>query len=137
MRARTDRIGRAIETRAGRVSTTDGQERRGLAPAPCVRASTPGNPSCQVRYLLPMDPRPRTSPRWRGIEIELAERVLDNGLTVQVHEDPSAPMVAVHLGYHVGSAREEAGRTGFAHLFEHLLFEGSQNVAKGGHFRHV
>jgi zinc protease len=53
--------------------------------------------------------------------------VLDNGLTVIVHEDHKAPVVAVSVWYHVGSADEPAGKTGFAHLFEHLMFSGSEN----------
>lgn len=56
---------------------------------------------------------------------------LSNGLTVIVHEDHSAPIVSVNTWYHVGSARERPGRTGFAHLFEHLMFEGSKNVPEG------
>lgn len=57
--------------------------------------------------------------------------VLSNGLRVVVHSDHSAPIVAVHLMYHVGSKNERPGRTGLAHLLEHLLFEGSQNCPKG------
>ncbi len=56
---------------------------------------------------------------------------LPNGLTVIVHEDRSAPIVSVNCWYHVGSGRETPGRTGFAHLFEHLMFEGSENVPEG------
>jgi len=56
---------------------------------------------------------------------------LPNGLTVIVHEDPSAPIATVNTWYHVGSGRETPGRTGFAHLFEHLMFEGSKNVPEG------
>jgi len=56
---------------------------------------------------------------------------LPNGLTVILHEDHSVPTVAVNVWYHVGSAREKPGRTGFAHLFEHLLFEGSKHVKEG------
>jgi len=56
---------------------------------------------------------------------------LDNGLTVILHEDHSDPMVHVDVTYHVGSAREEPGRSGFAHFFEHMMFEGSANVAQG------
>ncbi len=62
---------------------------------------------------------------------------LDNGLDVILHEDRSTPVVAVHLMYHVGSKDERPGRRGFAHLFEHLLFQGSENVPKGEHFRLV
>src|SRR6267142_634966 len=57
--------------------------------------------------------------------------VLPNGLNVIVHEDHSTPMVSVNMRYNVGSAREKPGRTGFAHLFEHIMFEGSKNVPEG------
>src|SRR5213594_1844862 len=52
---------------------------------------------------------------------------LPNGLTVVLHEEHSTPIVAVNLWYHVGSKNEEEGRTGFAHLFEHMMFQGSQH----------
>src|SRR5262245_53703607 len=52
---------------------------------------------------------------------------LANGLTVILHEDHSTPIVAVNLWYHVGSKNEKTGRTGFAHLFEHMMFQGSKN----------
>ena len=56
---------------------------------------------------------------------------LPNGLTVILHQDRSVPVVAVNLWYHVGSGNERPGRTGFAHLFEHLMFEGSKHVKEG------
>jgi zinc protease len=56
---------------------------------------------------------------------------LSNGLTLILHEDHTTPTVAVNLWYHVGSGNEKPGRTGFAHLFEHLMFEGSKNVPAG------
>jgi len=62
---------------------------------------------------------------------------LGNGLRVVLNEDHSAPLVAVNLWYHVGSKNERPGRTGFAHLFEHMLFSGSENVGNNEHFRHV
>ena len=62
---------------------------------------------------------------------------LANGLFVTLSEDHTAPIVAVNLWYHVGSANERAGRTGFAHLFEHMLFQGSANVASNEHFELV
>ena len=61
--------------------------------------------------------------------------VLDNGLTVIVHEDHSDPIVHVDVTYHVGSAREEIGKSGFAHFFEHMMFQGSDNVADEQHFK--
>jgi len=62
-----------------------------------------------------------------AVEIAFEKLVLDNGLRVIVHEDNKAPVVAVAVWYHVGSKNEPAGRTGFAHLFEHLMFEGTEN----------
>jgi zinc protease len=61
------------------------------------------------------------------IELPHAKRTLANGLDVVVHEDRRVPIVAVNLWYHVGSKNERTGRTGFAHLFEHLMFEGSEH----------
>jgi predicted Zn-dependent peptidase len=62
---------------------------------------------------------------------------LPNGLFVTLSEDHTAPLVAVNVWYHVGSANEREGRTGFAHLFEHMLFQGSENVAANEHFELV
>jgi zinc protease len=62
---------------------------------------------------------------------------LPNGLFVTLSEDHSAPIVAVNLWYHVGSANEREGRTGFAHLFEHMLFQGSEHVGANEHFELV
>lgn len=59
--------------------------------------------------------------------IPFTKYVLDNGLTLVVHEDHKAPVVSVNIWYHVGSKDEKVGRTGFAHLFEHLMFNGSEN----------
>jgi len=67
-----------------------------------------------------------------SFQIEVERYQLDNGLTVLLHEDHSDPVVGVALTAHVGSAREKEGRTGFAHLFEHLLFLESENLGKGG-----
>ena len=61
------------------------------------------------------------------LDIPFEEFYLDNGLHVIVHEDRKAPIVAVTLWYHVGSRNEVQGKTGFAHLFEHLMFNGSEN----------
>ncbi|HMA25383.1 MAG TPA: pitrilysin family protein, partial [Gemmatimonadaceae bacterium] len=65
--------------------------------------------------------------------IQVARDTLANGLTVLVSEDHSAPIVAVAVWYHVGSKDEKVGRTGFAHLFEHMMFTGSQHVPPGEH----
>ena len=65
------------------------------------------------------------------MNIPFTQHTLDNGLRVILHEDHRLPMVAVNLWYHVGSKNEHPGRTGFAHLFEHLMFEGSEHYDKG------
>src|SRR5687768_3707938 len=72
-------------------------------------------------------------PAPKGVfQVDYEKFILANGLQVIFHIDRSDPVVAVALTAHVGSAREKAGRTGFAHLFEHLLFLESENLGKGG-----
>jgi len=68
------------------------------------------------------------------MRIPIETFTLGNGLRVTLSEDHTAPIVAVNLWYHVGSANERPGRTGFAHLFEHMLFQGSENVGSNEHF---
>jgi len=70
-------------------------------------------------------------------ESEFQEFDLKNGLHVILHEDHSTPIVAVTVMYHVGSKNETAGRTGMAHFFEHLLFEGSENIGRGQYSKYV
>jgi zinc protease len=70
-------------------------------------------------------------------KIEFKEFDLANGLHVILHEDHSTPIVAVTVMYHVGSKNEVVGRTGMAHFFEHLLFEGSQNIGRGQYAKYV
>ena len=65
------------------------------------------------------------------ISVPYTQFVLPNGLNVILHEDHTTPTVSVNVWYHVGSGREKPGRTGFAHLFEHIMFEGSGHVAEG------
>ncbi len=69
--------------------------------------------------------------------IQFEKYVLPNGLKVILHEDHSAPVVAVTTLYHVGSKNEDTARTGFAHFFEHLLFEGSENIKRGEFDKYV
>jgi zinc protease len=69
----------------------------------------------------------------QSVDIPYKKFVLDNGLTVIIHEDHKAPIVAFNIWYHVGSKNEKPGKTGFAHLFEHLMFNGSENF-KGDYF---
>jgi predicted Zn-dependent peptidase len=72
-----------------------------------------------------------------SVEIEIHRRRLSNGLEVVVAPDRALPVVAVNLWYGVGSRNERPGRTGFAHLFEHMMFQGSKHVTKNGHFEAV
>src|ERR1039457_5117507 len=65
-----------------------------------------------------------------NVEVAYQKFVVKNGLTLIVHEDHKAPSVAVNIWYHVGSKNERPGKTGFAHLFEHLMFGGSENHQK-------
>ena len=70
-------------------------------------------------------------------KIEFKEFDLNNGLHVILHQNNSTPTVAIYVMYHVGSKNEKADRTGFAHFFEHLMFEGSDNIERGQYFKYV
>jgi zinc protease len=71
------------------------------------------------------------------IQIPFSRHRLENGLDVVLSPDPDVPVVAVNLWYGVGSRDERPGRTGFAHLFEHMMFQGSENVPETAHFAHI
>ena len=73
----------------------------------------------------------------QSIKIPFKELTLENGLRVVLSEDHSAPVVAVTVYYDVGSRNETKGRTGFAHLFEHMMYQGSENVGKGEYFKYI
>jgi zinc protease len=77
---------------------------------------------CSAAFATAAERRPTNA-----IEVPYTKFVLPNGLTLIVHEDHKAPIVAVNVWYHVGSKNEKPGKTGFAHLFEHLMFNGSEN----------
>ena len=87
-----------------------------LAVAACLAVLLPGS-------LLAQPAAP--------LQLPYTQFTLPNGLHVILHEDHSVPVVSVNVWYHVGSAREKPGRTGFAHLFEHLMFMGSGHVEPG------
>ncbi|MBC8464201.1 MAG: insulinase family protein [Bacteroidetes bacterium] len=77
----------------------------------------------------------KVEPAPGSIDISYEKWQLDNGLTIIVHEDHSDPIVHTEVTYHVGSNREQIGITGFAHFFEHMMFQGSDNVADEEHFK--
>ncbi|HET7618463.1 MAG TPA: pitrilysin family protein [Vicinamibacterales bacterium] len=86
-----------------------------------------------LSLLLTGAPQPPPAPAAAAprLTVSYTQFTLPNGLHVILHEDHTVPLVTVNVWYHVGSAREKPGRTGFAHLFEHLMFEGSGHVKEG------
>ena len=102
------------------------------------RASA-GRLAAAICYVLVMSggattaaqPAATTAVPMRALNVPYVQFTLPNGLRVILHEDHSVPLLTVNVWYHVGSAREKPGRTGFAHLFEHLMFEGSGHVKEG------
>ena len=108
----------------------------GMALTACKAAETTANKTAST--LLPSGvTKIETIPPAKGdqVVIPYTKYKLDNGLTVVLHEDKSDPLVHVDVTYHVGSGREEPGRSGFAHFFEHMMFQGSENVADEEHFK--
>lgn len=79
----------------------------------------------------------RVEKKGNEIIIPYTKYRLNNGLTVIIHEDSTNPLVHVDVTYHVGSGREEIGKSGFAHFFEHMMFEGSKHVANNEHFKFI
>lgn len=71
------------------------------------------------------------------LDLSYKKYKLNNGLEVILYQDKSLPTVAVNIWYRVGSANESEGKTGFAHLFEHMMFQGSQHIPKEGHFHYI
>ena len=87
---------------------------------------------CLAAAAVALPPLAAQQPRSSGtINVPFTTFTLPNGLTVILHEDHSVPIVSVNVWYRAGSAHEKPGRTGFAHLFEHLMFEGSKHVPEG------
>ncbi len=74
------------------------------------------------------------APAETGISLQYERYELDNGLEVILHRDTSAPLVAVNIWYHVGSGDEVPGKSGFAHLFEHMMFQGAKHIGEDVHF---
>src|SRR5688500_3936130 len=83
-----------------------------------------------VLLVLLAAPLGAQSPAAR-LQVPFQQFELGNGLNVILHQDRSVPVATVNIWYHVGSANERPGRTGFAHLFEHIMFEGSKHVKEG------
>ena len=86
---------------------------------------------------LPMAAQAKANGKLKLPELKYETYTLPNGLKVITHEDHRLPLVAVDLWYHVGPLNERPGRTGFAHLFEHMMFEGSEHVGEKAHIKYV
>jgi zinc protease len=92
---------------------------------------------CSITALSQIKLVEKVEQKGTELVIPYEKYVLPNGLTIILHEDRSDPIVRIDVTYHVGSAREEIGKSGFAHFFEHMLFQGSDNVADEQHFKIV
>ncbi|MFO0756760.1 MAG: pitrilysin family protein [Byssovorax sp.] len=120
---------------------------KGAAPAKPKATAKPPEPKAAKPAAKPAKPAAAPAPKPAktalapapsdAIELRLAvqRETFDNGLRVVLNVDHTSPTVAVAVVYDVGSRNEQEGRSGFAHLFEHMMFQGSQNVEKGGHFK--
>ena len=98
------------------------------------KTSNPGNAAAKPSQAAETDRSANSPHETKSYEIAFKEFKLKNGLRVLLAEDHSAPTYSICVTYNVGSRDERPGRTGFAHLFEHMLFQGSENVGKGEHF---
>jgi zinc protease len=87
----------------------------------------PGAAALAQKSKRPKAPAAPVAASPAQLNLKVTQFTLPNGLRVVLHEDHSTPMVAVNLWYHVGSKNETPGKTGFAHLFEHMMFQGSKN----------
>lgn len=96
-------------------------------PARTAPPSAAAPVSAPAASTTPAPPEAALAERLKAFDIPYTQHTLGNGLTLIVHEDHKAPIVAVNVWYHVGSKDERPGRTGFAHLFEHLMFNGSEH----------
>ncbi|MGA0805111.1 MAG: M16 family metallopeptidase, partial [Pseudohongiellaceae bacterium] len=104
------------------------------APAPDAAVGVTDAPASVASGYTLVEQR---APAAGEVGIPYAKYRLDNGLTVILHEDHSDPLIHVDVTYHVGSAREEPQRSGFAHFFEHMMFQGSEHVGDDEHFKIV
>src|SRR5260370_25508560 len=105
-----------------------------------VNAQTPSAPSAKPPAKAPGQAPAKVEAKPAALvipQLKFEKYKLDNGLEVILSEDHRLPLVAVNLWYHVGPANELPGRTGFAHLFEHMMFEGSRHVPGSSHFHYL
>ena len=103
--------------------------------AAILLSASPAKPAAPPAKLA--DAQPETTAALPRLHLDVKRATLDNGLRVVLLVDHTSPTVAVDVVYDVGGRNEERGRSGFAHLFEHMMFQGSANVPRGDHFRLV
>ncbi|MBX3216718.1 MAG: insulinase family protein [Labilithrix sp.] len=103
--------------------------------AAILLSASPAKPAAPPAKLA--DAQPETTAALPRLHLDVKRATLDNGLRVVLLVDPTSPTVAIDVVYDVGGRNEERGRSGFAHLFEHMMFQGSANVPRGDHFRLV
>src|SRR5918992_1172974 len=127
-----DAWSRAGPPRAFRIGESRGMARQVNKPRAGRDGCYPVPPVRRRRVAMPW--RRRSSAGGAMPEIGFERRALPNGLRIVLAPDARAPIVGVNIWYAVGSKNERPGRTGFAHLFEHMMFKGSANVEKGQHF---
>jgi zinc protease len=101
-----------------------------LFSAAVFAAGTVASPALLAEKATAPAATTKTAAPFPTLNVPFEKLALDNGLTVILHQDASLPLVAVNIWYHVGPVNEPAGRSGFAHLFEHLMFEGSRHVGR-------
>jgi predicted Zn-dependent peptidase len=111
------------------------QAQKGAVSAPAGKSGTAPAAAPPADRPAPKPAPPPTPPAPLSLQVQKA--TLDNGLRVVLNVDHTSPTIAVAVTYDVGGRNEERGRSGFAHLFEHMMFEGSANVQKGEHFKLV
>jgi zinc protease len=98
----------------------------GATPALAAPPAPPAAPAAHVA--------PPAAPTQTDVRLDFERYTLPNGLEVILHRDPAAPLVATNVWYHVGSGDETPGKSGFAHLFEHMMFQGAKHIGKDVHF---
>jgi predicted Zn-dependent peptidase len=111
------------------------QAQKGAVSAPAGKSGTAATPAPPADRPAPKPAAPPPAPAPLSLQVQRV--TLDNGLRVVLNVDKTSPTIAVAVTYDVGARNEDRGRSGFAHLFEHMMFEGSANVQKGEHFKLV
>jgi zinc protease len=125
----------AASPAAARAGASTTRAATSPSPSPSPSKSTSTSTSTPTTTATPASATSEVKPAAKQVELKVVQHKLSNGLRVLLNPDRTVPTVAVAVYYDVGSRNEERGRSGFAHLFEHMMFQGSKNVGKGEHFQ--